>query len=372
MNNVFDTLLSLPKILVACGWFFQTLVFATQNCRITRRSYSDKMTGKAAMERDDAAAAPHKTADLESLKKEIQMDRTEHQSPPLAFSAMSPTSGWGTATKWWDGRRRVVDAVCTFHDEHIIPMNQLLKRLETSLETGLSSSAAATRLLRDGPNSLTPPKQTPWYVKLFLCLFGGFAALLWTGSILCFIAYGVEKATAEHANNDNVYLGTVLAVVVVITGCFQYYQESKSSAIMEKFKQMVPPKAKVKRDGQFGELNAADIVVGDIVEVVGGDRIPADIRLIQVFGMKVDNSTMTGEAEAQTRGIECTNPNPKETKNLIFFSTNCVEDKKIKTPPRSKIQIGIICEKEEFWANLTWLFTAAACHLYSLVEAFLD
>ena len=57
----------------------------------------------------------------------------------------------------------------------------------------------------------------------------------------------------------------------------------------------------------------------------GGDRIPADIRVIQAAGFKVDNSSLTGESEPQSRSPEFTNDNPLETKNLAFFSTNCVE-----------------------------------------------
>ncbi len=62
-----------------------------------------------------------------------------------------------------------------------------------------------------------------------------------------------------------------------------------------------------------------------MVEVKGGDRIPADIRVIQAHGFKVDNSSLTGESEPQSRSPECTNDNPLETKNVAFFSTNCVE-----------------------------------------------
>lgn len=67
------------------------------------------------------------------------------------------------------------------------------------------------------------------------------------------------------------------------------------------------------------------LVVGDIVEVKGGDRIPADIRIITAIGFKVDNSSLTGESEPQSRSAEFTNQNPLETKNLAFFSTNAVE-----------------------------------------------
>lgn len=60
---------------------------------------------------------------------------------------------------------------------------------------GLSHAKAKENLERDGPNALTPPKQTPEWVKFCKNLFGGFALLLWIGAILCFIAYGIQVST---------------------------------------------------------------------------------------------------------------------------------------------------------------------------------
>ena len=66
---------------------------------------------------------------------------------------------------------------------------------------------------------------------------------------------------------DNLYLGVVLATVVIITGVFQYYQESKSSKIMESFKNLVPQQALVFRNGEKKSVVARELVLGDIVEV---------------------------------------------------------------------------------------------------------
>uniref|UniRef100_A0A8C6YLZ6 Sodium/potassium-transporting ATPase subunit alpha n=1 Tax=Naja naja TaxID=35670 RepID=A0A8C6YLZ6_NAJNA len=176
-----------------------------------------------------------------------------------------------------------------------------------------------------GPNALTPPPTTPEWVKFCRQLFGGFSLLLWIGALLCFLVFGIHAATGEEPNNDNLYLGVVLAAVVIITGCFSYYQEAKSSKIMESFKNMVPQQALVIRNGEKLSINAEGVVIGDLVEVKGGDRIPADLRIISANGCKVDNSSLTGESEPQTRSPDCTNDNPLETRNIAFFSTNCVE-----------------------------------------------
>lgn len=210
-------------------------------------------------------------------------------------------------------------------DEHSVDIDSLMKRFGTDPERGLTMRQAAEIMARDGPNRLTPPKKTPEWVKFCKNLFGGFAMLLWIGAILCFIAYTVDVIGSEYPSMDNLYLGIVLAGVVIITGCFQYFQESKSSKIMESFKDMVPQFALVTRDGEKREMRAEELVVGDIVDVKGGDRIPADLRVLSAHGFKVDNSSLTGESEPQARTNECTNDNPLETKNLAFFSTNAVE-----------------------------------------------
>ena len=71
--------------------------------------------------------------------------------------------------------------------------------------------------------------------------------------------------------------------------------------------------------------NLFQLTLGDIVEVKFGDRIPADLRLLEASRFKVDNSSLTGESEPQVRTTEYTHENPLETKNLAFFSTNAVE-----------------------------------------------
>lgn len=81
------------------------------------------------------------------------------------------------------------------------------------------------------------------------------------------------------------------------------------------------------RNGEKRNLKAEELVQGDIVEVKFGDRVPADIRVLRAHGFKVDNSSLTGESEPQSRAPEFTNENPLETKNLAFFSTFAVEGK---------------------------------------------
>jgi len=211
-------------------------------------------------------------------------------------------------------------------DVHKVDVDVLCKRFKTTVENGLTDDLVAAGIKEHGPNALTPPPTVPEWVKFCKCLFSGFAMLLWLGAILCFVAYGIQASAYEEPPDDNLYLGIVLSAVVTVTGIFSYYQESKSAKIMEGFKNLVPQFALVRRNG--GEkitVKAEELTLGDIVEIKFGDRCPADLRILEARGLKVDNSSLTGESEPQARSPEFTHENPLETKNLAFFSTNAVE-----------------------------------------------
>uniref|UniRef100_A0A672K3U6 Sodium/potassium-transporting ATPase subunit alpha n=1 Tax=Sinocyclocheilus grahami TaxID=75366 RepID=A0A672K3U6_SINGR len=170
--------------------------------------------------------------------------------------------------------------------EHKMSVEEVCRKFQTDIVQGLTNAKARDYLARDGPNALTPPPTTPEWVKFCRQLFGGFSILLWTGAILCFLAYAIQAATEDEPAGDNLYLGIVLSAVVIITGCFSYFQEAKSSKIMESFKNMVPQQALVIREGEKMQINAEEVVAGDLVEVKGGDRIPADLRITSSHGWK--------------------------------------------------------------------------------------
>merc|ERR1712117_623073 len=210
-------------------------------------------------------------------------------------------------------------------DVHRVSVDELCKRFTSNVADGLTDDQVKKGIAEYGLNQLTPPPTTPEWIKFCQCLFSGFAMLLWFGAILCFLAYGIQASAYEEPPDDNLYLGVVLTAVVTVTGVFSYYQESKSAAIMESFKNLVPQYAVVRRNGEKITVKAAELTLGDIVEIKFGDRVPADLRVIEARGFKVDNSSLTGESEPQVRSPEFTHENPLETRNLAFFSTNAVE-----------------------------------------------
>ncbi|XP_075462193.1 potassium-transporting ATPase alpha chain 1 [Ascaphus truei] len=210
-------------------------------------------------------------------------------------------------------------------DDHELSVEDLELKYQTNMTKGLKSSYAGEVLLRDGPNELKPPKGTPEYVKFARQLAGGLQCLMWVAAVICLIAFGIQMAQKDLTSADNLYLAITLITVVVVTGGFGYYQEFKSTNIIASFKNLVPQQATVVRDGEKFQINASQLVVGDLVEIKGGDRVPADIRIVTSQGCKVDNSSLTGESEPQTRTPEYTHESPLETRNIAFFSTMCLE-----------------------------------------------
>lgn len=104
-----------------------------------------------------------------------------------------------------------------------------------TLESGLSSQQVEQQRATHGYNRLTPPVSKPEWLKYLEQFTNFFALLLIAGGVLCFISFAINQD-----DRTNVYLGSVLILVVLITGTFTYFQEAKSERIMEGFKNMVP------------------------------------------------------------------------------------------------------------------------------------
>jgi len=202
---------------------------------------------------------------------------------------------------------------------HNLDFASLEVALKTSISSGLSDVEHAHRLAVNGPNTLTPPKKTPWFIKLGKFFIGGFQILLMVAALLCFILYGIQYGSA--GNNENLYCAAVLILVVSSTALFSYYQGHKSESLMEKFSHLTSATTRVIRGGQEKAIGADDLVVGDLVAISSGDRVPADLIVVAATGLKVNNSSLTGESEALSRTTISTHPSVMESKNVMFCGT---------------------------------------------------
>jgi magnesium-transporting ATPase (P-type) len=152
---------------------------------------------------------------------------------------------------------------------HTYSNQEMTEMLKTNLVRGLTAAEGREKLARDGPNVLTPPPETPWYVKLAMQMVGGFQIMMIVGAILCFIV-GPLTSPIDY---QSIYLGIVLVIVVLSTGFFAWWQERKSDSVMAGFKALTPSRCNVMRDGQVIEMDAKDLVVGDICLVNFGEKV---------------------------------------------------------------------------------------------------
>ncbi|KAJ6218640.1 hypothetical protein RDWZM_009797 [Blomia tropicalis] len=128
-------------------------------------------------------------------------------------------------------------------------------------------------------------------------------------------------ACFEIFTADNLYLGFILLIVVLFIGIFSFTQETKSSAIMDSFNKLIPQSATVIRNGIKSEINSEQIVVGDIVEIKAGDRVPADVRISEGL-MATLTVCLTLSAKTMARK-NCLVKNLQSVETLGETSTIC-------------------------------------------------
>ncbi|KKH96391.1 ATPase, partial [Methanosarcina sp. 1.H.T.1A.1] len=199
-------------------------------------------------------------------------------------------------------------------DEHLISLPEFLKRFETD-ENGLNEQEATRRLQECGPNILEEAGKESILKRYVRQFRNFFAVLLTVGALLSFLGEYLDPG------QGNIYIGVALFAVVLLNGTFTFVQEYQAAKTMESFRQLLPPHAKVFRDGKVRDVLASELVAGDVVLIEEGDKVPADGRLIETNSLKVDNSTLTGESEPQLRSLECTNSNLLECRNMVFSGT---------------------------------------------------
>ncbi len=153
----------------------------------------------------------------------------------------------------------------------------------SGIRDGLSTTEAAARLERDGPNALPVTPPPPAWRLLAGQMVHFFALLLWGAGILAFAARMPE-------------LGVAIFAVVVINGLFAFAQEYRAERAAERLRDLLPRRATVMRDGKSVEIDASELVVGDVGLLSSGDRISADLRVVEAHTLSIDTSTLTGES----------------------------------------------------------------------------
>ncbi|KAI9339997.1 P-type cation-transporting ATPase [Obelidium mucronatum] len=213
-------------------------------------------------------------------------------------------------------------------DEHMLSLSQLMERHKTSfdharpqLSKGLSEPEAKKRLAENGPNILAPPKKKSPLFLYLECLMNIFNIMLVFCGITQFVVYGIDPIGNGIIA---VYIGVILIVVAFLNAFIEFWQLLASEKALAGFMNMIPSKSQAVREGNLKNLPAAELVLGDVVFVRMGDKIPADIYVIHATDFKVDNSSLTGEAEPQDRMPTNSMHSPLEATNLAFNGTLAV------------------------------------------------
>lgn len=196
----------------------------------------------------------------------------------------------------------------------------IARRFNTSLEAGLDSGAAKSRLEHNGPNVLAARKSN-YAIKLFWYFFGGFSAILWVGVITFFLAW---KPLGSPPAPYNLALAVVVILVICLNALFSAFQDWSTQRVMHSILDLLPAEAIVIRDGQALTINSRELVVGDVVRLSTGNKVPADIRLIEAStDLRFDRSVLTGESEEIPGTAEpVKETNFLESKNVALLGTH--------------------------------------------------
>lgn len=195
---------------------------------------------------------------------------------------------------------------------------QVYKALHTST-AGLNEMEASARLKTFGPNEIREVPRPPFLHIFAKHLTNLFALLLWAASIIAFIG------EAFRPGESFLTLGLAIMGVIFINGGFAFYQEYRAEKAFEELKKLLPYMVTVIRGDKEKEINASDVVPGDILLLKEGDRVPADIRLVKATEMKVDNSSLTGESRPVRRDASPhEDTDLTESLNIVFAGTSVV------------------------------------------------
>ncbi|CAG8503184.1 9336_t:CDS:1 [Paraglomus brasilianum] len=201
---------------------------------------------------------------------------------------------------------------------HKLTLNELGLRFATSISSGISSSSAARRLQRNGKNAISPP-ESKLLTKIFEYTFGGFCPLLWFASLICFLAW---KPLGEPTpDKQNLGLAILLLIVIFLQAVFNGYQDWTTSSVMKSINKMLPSTAIVTRDGKEQTVPLSNLVVGDLVHLKLGNKVPADIRITEQIDLKFDKSILSGESKPVSASTEQTNEIYLESRNIALMGT---------------------------------------------------
>ncbi|HUX86104.1 MAG TPA: HAD-IC family P-type ATPase, partial [Chloroflexota bacterium] len=191
------------------------------------------------------------------------------------------------------------------------PIDAIETELGTSLIVGLSPTEASARARQLGPNTLERAKVEPWWEEVVESLTEPLVLLLLVVAVL----YAVLGSLGDAL--------TILAVILLVAAV-EVMNESRAKRAIVSLRTLAAPVVPTVRDGQLGEIPARELVPGDLVLLSPGERVPADLRLVETAGLQVDEASLTGESVPVAKEAEITMAPDTELadrRNLAFAGT---------------------------------------------------
>ncbi len=190
---------------------------------------------------------------------------------------------------------------------------EVFTALETSPD-GLSTAEAEARRELYGKNVLAEPLAPPAWRKWIGYIAHPMALLLWVAGILALLS--------GHAE-----LGATIWIVVLINASFSFWREHRAGQAVAALKDLLPAHARLVRAGHETRLPASEIVPGDLLLLAEGDSIPADARLVDAYGLRTNNATLTGESMPSLKNADASlrdGLTEIERPNLVFAGTSVI------------------------------------------------
>ncbi|PAX60777.1 cation-transporting P-type ATPase [Brunnivagina elsteri] len=190
---------------------------------------------------------------------------------------------------------------------HSMEIGEAIALLQTNSDKGLNGFEVKERVSRYGANELTAKKGQSWWLK-FLLQFNQPLLII----LLC---AGLVKALSGSFVNAGVIWGVTTTNAII-----GFIQESKAEGAIAALAQAITTETTVIRDGQKVRIPSRELVPGDLVFLISGDKVPADLRLIQVKNFQVDESGLTGESVAVEKNLKILHPDTSigDRKNMAY------------------------------------------------------
>jgi sodium/potassium-transporting ATPase subunit alpha len=199
---------------------------------------------------------------------------------------------------------------------HQLPLNAALSTLR-STSAGLSQADAADRRREFGPNRIERLSRVSLPRRFAVQFTHFFAALLWAAAVLALIA------DVQMPGQGMATLAAAIVGVIVVNGAFSFWQEYRAEETMAALQRLLPHQVKAQRDGAVIVIPSDDVVPGDVILLSAGDNVPADCRLLEAFGVRVNNATVTGEARPLSRDAHVSEePDLLRSRNVLLAGTS--------------------------------------------------